>query len=424
MIIASLADGLWRTTLPINLLWPGGLAAWLAALLLIKDTPTILRIQVGILIGAGMSFLVYSISQGATFHLLETLTSNTTMLSMIAAVGFLRLVSIPDTEIGQSLPVGKHAFFKTLIGVSFFSSFINISAPLLIADRIHRQSPIGRLTTQSIIRVFCSVSSWSPFFGAMAVVLTYAPGAELSWIAIAGFPFAMASIGLVSIEGFTRYREQLDSFVGYPMSLRSLIVPVLLVICVVIGSWLLYETSTLVIIILSALTVTTLILIQRKGFHSSKKDLGSFIVEGLPSIVNELILFLSAGVLAAGISGLVNIGLITNPFSEFGVIAALKLLGCMIILSAVGVHPVIQITSFTPLILPLNPDPNLLAVTYLFAWHLGTCSSPLSGTNLVFQGRYGTPSWKIAVWNWPYSMSMFLIAVFWLQYITQFFPQS
>jgi len=113
MIIASLADGLWRTTLPINLLWPGGLAAWLAALLLIKDTPTILRIQVGILIGAGMSFLVYSISQGATFHLLETLTSNTTMLSMIAAVGFLRLVSIPDTEIGQSLPVGKHAFFKT-----------------------------------------------------------------------------------------------------------------------------------------------------------------------------------------------------------------------------------------------------------------------------------------------------------------------
>jgi len=372
----------------------------------------------------GLSLLIYSISEGATFKVLDIITSNTTMLSMIAAVGFLRLVAIPGTEIGKVLPVGKSAFIKTLLGVSFFSSFINISAPLLIADRIHQQFPIGRLTTQSIIRIFTSVSSWSPFFGAMAVVLTYAPGAELAWIALAGFPFAMASIGLVSLEGLTRYRKQLAGFVSYPMSARSLVVPVLLVICVVTGSWLLKDVSTLVIIVLSALTVTTIILSVRNGARASKNILGLFVIEGLPGIVNELILFLSAGVLAAGISGLVSIGLITNPFSEFGVITALKLLGFMIILSAAGVHPVIQITSFTPLILPLNPDPNLLAVTYLFAWHLGTCSSPLSGTNLVFQGRYGIPSWKTAIWNWPYSAAMFLIAVFWLQYITRYFPHS
>ena len=424
MIVTSVADGLWKTALPLNLLWPGGLAAWLAAILLVKDTPIILRIQVGVLLTVGMTLLIYSISEGATFNLLDIITSNTTMLSMIAAVGFLRLVAIPGTEIGKVLPVGKSAFLKTLVGVSFFSSFINISAPLLIADRIHQQYPIGRLTTQSIIRVFCSVSSWSPFFGAMAVVLTYAPGAELIWIALAGFPFAMASIGLVSLEGFTRYRKQLAGFVGYPMSMRSLVVPVLLGICVVTGSWLLKGVSTLVIIVLSALTVTTFILIVRNGTRASKNILGSFVIDGLPAIVNELILFLSASVLAAGISGLVSIGLITNPFSEFGVVTALKLLGFMIILSAAGIHPVIQITSFTPLILPLNPDPNLLAVTYLFAWHLGTCSSALSGTNLVFQGRYGIPSWKTALWNWPYSMAMFLIAVFWLQYITQYFPHS
>ena len=391
-------------------------------MLLVKDTPIILRIQVGILLTVGLSLLIYSISKDATFDILNTITSNTTMLSMIAAVGFLRLVAIPATEKGKVLPVGKGAFLKTLVGVSFFSSFINISAPLLIADRIHQQAPIGKLTTQSIIRVFCSVSSWSPFFGAMAVVLTYAPGAELTWIALAGFPFAMASIGLVSIEGLTRYRKQLAVFVGYPMSMQSLIIPVLLVIFVVAGSWLLKEVSTLVIIILSALTVTTIILIARNGPRASKNTLALFITEGLPTIVNELILFLSAGVLAAGISGLVNIGIIINPFSDFGVITALKLLGFMIILSATGIHPVIQITSFTPLILPLNPDPNLLAVTYLFAWHLGTCSSPLSGTNLVFQGRYGIPSWRTAIWNWPYSAIMFLIAVFWLQYVTSFFP--
>ena len=160
MIVTSVVDGLWKTALPLNLLWPGGLAAWLAAFLLVKDTPIILRIQVGVLLTVGMTLLIYSISERATFNLLDIITSNTTMLSMIAAVGFLRLVAIPGTEIGKVLPVGKSAFLKTLVGVSFFSSFINISAPLLIADRIHQQSPIGRLTTQSIIRVFCSVSSW------------------------------------------------------------------------------------------------------------------------------------------------------------------------------------------------------------------------------------------------------------------------
>jgi len=61
-------------------------------------------------------------------------------------------------------------------------------------------------------------------------------------------------------------------------------------------------------------------------------------------------------------------------------------------------------------------------VTYLFAWNLGTCSSPLSGTHLVFQGRYGIPSWKAAVWNWPYAIVMWLIAVGWLQIVERFLP--
>jgi hypothetical protein len=81
-----------------------------------------------------------------------------------------------------------------------------------------------------------------------------------------------------------------------------------------------------------------------------------------------------------------------------------------------------MISSITPMILTLNPDPNLLAATFLFAWHLGTCSNPLSGTNLVFQGRYGIPGWKIAFWNWPYAIAMLIIGSLWLQVVAQIFP--
>ena len=46
----------------------------------------------------------------------------------------------------------------------------------------------------------------------------------------------------------------------------------------------------------------------------------------------------------------------------------------------------------------------------------------MSGTNLVFQGRYGIPGWKIAFWNWPYAIAMLIIGSLWLQVVAQVFP--
>ena len=152
------------------------------------------------------------------------------------------------------------------------------------------------------------------------------------------------------------------------------------------------------------------------------RHLIDYIANGLPRMVNELTLFLAAGVLAAGMSAMIVNGALANPFVVFDALTASKLLGIIVILAAIGIHPVILITSFTPLMLALDPDPNLLAVTYLFAWNLGTCSSPLSGTHLVFQGRYGLPSWKAAIWNWPYAVVMWFIALAWLQVVEAFLP--
>ena len=152
------------------------------------------------------------------------------------------------------------------------------------------------------------------------------------------------------------------------------------------------------------------------------QEVAVFVWTGLPRIVNELVLFLAAGVLATGISGLVSLGFIHSPFDSFSVFTALQVLAIIIVLSALGIHPVIPITSLTALILPLNPNPSLLAAVYLFGWHLGTCSSPLSGTNLMFQGRYGIPAFKGAFWNWPYAAGMYLLAIPWLLTLERWTP--
>jgi hypothetical protein len=226
----------------------------------------------------------------------------------------------------------------------------------------------------------------------------------------------------VYVEARIRFPREVENFVGYPTHLSALKVPAILIIIVALMSQLLIETSILVLIAISALLVTASVLVVRHGIAGSVTRLQAYVVNGLPRIVNELCLFLAAGVLAGGISALIQHGVFENPFDHFDAVTAAQILAIMLLCAFCGIHPIIMISGFAPMLMTLNPDPNLLAATFLFAWHLGTCSNPLSGTNLVFQGRYGIPSWKIAFWNWPYAIVMLVIGSLWLQVMARVFP--
>ena len=422
MIVVTILTGFEVLPAGFNPLWVAGIAAWLAALLLFVDTSRILKIQVSLILLIGIGMIVYAHQQTAVIDPTSLVSSNTGLMTMIAAVGFLRLVVIPDTVQEESLPTGGKAFLQTILGLNLSSSIINISAPILISDRIHRKRPLQRFTAQTFVRVFCGVSSWSPFFGAMAVVLTYASEASLFWIFVAGFPFMLTGLIGVYIEARLRYPAEVENFVGYPTHLSALKVPAILIIVVITMSWLFPDKSILVLIAISALLVTTSVLFLRQGIGGTIARLQEYSTTGLPRIVNELCLFLAAGVLAGGISALILHGVIENPFTEFDSVTAAQVLAIMLLCAFCGIHPIIMISSFAPMILTLNPDPNLLAVTFLFAWHIGTCSNPLSGTNLVFQGRYGITGWKLAFWNWPYALAMLVVGVIWLQVVARLFP--
>jgi len=422
MVIITILAGLNLLDPGVNPLLIAGIAAWSAALLLFVDTSRVLKIQVSLILLIGLAMIIYARRHSVVVDTQALVSANTGLMTMIAAVGFLRLVVIPETGQEESLPTGKKAFLQTILGLSISSSIINISAPILISDRIHRKRPLQRFSGQTFTRIFCGVSSWSPFFAAMAVVLTYVSDASLPWIILAGFPFMLIGFIGVYLEALIRYPEEVKSFVGYPTHLSALKVPAILIITVVLLSQLLSTTPILVLIAISGLMVTCSLLILRHGMTGSADRLKTHVLDGLPRIVNELCLFLAAGVLAGGISALIMHGVFENPFDQFDAITAAEVLAIMLLCSFCGIHPIIMISSFAPMIMTLNPDPNLLAATFLFAWHLGTCSNPLSGTTLIFQGRYGIPSWKLAFWNWPYAIVMGVIGALWLQIVVQAFP--
>ena len=122
-------------------------------------------------------------------------------------------------------------------------------------------------------------------------------------------------------------------------------------------------------------------------------------------------LFLGAGVLAVGLVSLIDLGQVSLPITFFDATIATVLLAVMIMISMLGIHPIVQVAGFVPLLLVVDPDPQLLALTFMFAWGLGTSASPLSGTHLVMQGRYGIPSWKGAIHNLPFVAVMYFVSV-------------
>ncbi len=411
MVLMSIANDVVGQSVEAWPHWGAGLLGWLAAALLFGTVSVSQRLQTGVIAVVGIVLMGVAYRGGAGINVLGAIGNNAGLISMIAAVGFLRLVTLSSTADGESLPVGPGAFYKTLLGVSLFGSVINISAPVIFADRLSATSSLNRLTSQSITRIFSGCSVWSPFFGGMAAVITYVPALSLPLVMLVCFPFAVIGFIIVCIEAHFRYRDQLQCFKGYPVKYSSLWVPATLALTVVVLSKLAPQWSVLTCISLGALVLTLGVLIARQGMVGGTNTMWLQITGYLPKMVNELVLFLVAGVLAAGLAGVISTGLIALPYASFHATEAIALLAFMIMLAVVGVHPVVTVSGITPLLATLGPNANLLAVTYLLAWSLGTSASPLSGTHLVFQGRYGVPSWKGASWNWPFVFVMFLAAV-------------
>lgn len=387
----------------------GGLAVS-AALLLFSTLRFSAKIQVSILFSIGASLLIYTYAKGGTFSLIEAISRNTFLLTMIMSVGFLKLLL--DLELAQGkLPTGAKPYLKTLIGLGLFGSVINISAPIMMCDRIAKEQPIDLFTARSMTRVFCACSSWSPYFGGTALVLTLVDNVSLIAVMLTGLPLMVLTIIGMYFIAIIRHPERVNRFTGYPLSASKLWLPIALTVTVVLTQALIPSLPILVVISFSALLLTAGVMIYRLGLGNGSLRLQKHVVSGLPGSANELLLFISAGVLATGLTAFLSISNFQISLTEYTLSTACLTLAAMILIAGVGIHPVIQISVLTPLLLPINPDPELLAMTYLFSWGLGNASSPLSGTNLIFQGRYGISAWQGAIHNWPYVIPMYFVAI-------------
>lgn len=400
-IAAVTADGLGLTGLR---LW-GGLAAWAGGGLLWPDVAVRARRQGLVLVVLGMLGLLWGSWRGVAPDWVQVTAANAPLIAMLAAVSFLRLVTAPPPRAAAEPPTGRPALLSTLLGVHLFGSVINLSTVFIVAEHIKQHGTLDSRQLRLLTRGFAAAAFWSPFFAAMAAALTFAPGARLLPLLVVGIPLAAVGLALTYRE---LAREEPQTLRGYPVRLASLWLPGVLALLVLGLHSRLPAVPILALISLLSPLLSVLVLLARRARPA--RTLGRHLRDGLPAMRNELTLFLAAGVLAAGLRSVLSAHGGELPFARFdGSVASLSLVA-MVALAVLGVHPVIGIAALGTVYAPLQPDPNLLAMTFLAAWSIGVALSPLSGMNLALQGAYHLKGLQFLRCNLAYALKLMFAA--------------
>ena len=338
-------------------------------------------VQSMILIGVGIAGLSYSILNGASTPLFKLINSNTQLLAMLAAVSFLSLISTPAKQsIQRSPPAGKKGLISTLASGHFFSAIINMSALLIIAEKLSHSRTIDPRTVSLLTINFGVCALWSPFFAAMAYTLSLVPNMNMLTVMSVGAPMGLISLAML----YWLHKEPESHLTGYPLKGRSLVLPTLLAIAVITAHEVWPTIAITQIIAISAPLLVIVVLL----YEGRTNQLHLHISTRLANMHNEIMLFLAAGVFAIGLGELFKVIPPWLPFTHYGPLEACLTLGFCLIAARLGVHAIMIMAVIAPLLLTLEPNPNLLAMTFLSAWGLGSAINPVSGTLLSMQGNY------------------------------------
>jgi hypothetical protein len=164
----SLALGLLLSVLSLALpmLYPvAGILLWGFALASFSLLARRSLIQSMVLISIGLAGLTYSLFEGASAPFFQLINSNTNLLAMLAAVSFLSLIATPSKQSKKRQPpAGRKGLISTLASGHFFSAIINMSALLIIADKLSARRQVDTRTASLLTVNFAVCALWSPFF--------------------------------------------------------------------------------------------------------------------------------------------------------------------------------------------------------------------------------------------------------------------
>ncbi len=407
MLVLSVANMLW-SAVPV-LAAPA--LAWFALALLWRGLGLQQRVQTIAFSAIGVAALWWGVGRGATLSVEGVLGQNQAILSMLASITLLRLLTPPLRENEPELPRGLATYLRSMVGVHAFGAVINISAVIIMADRLTRATPLTLTQAQLLSRAFTAVAFYSPFIGGVALALAYTPGSNPLVMMLFGIPLALVALLLLSWYARTGQVEDIANFRGYPVHLEGLLLPVLLAAAVLIALALTSAYSVLSLITMLTPLVAGSALLVGRGPGGLRDSLSDYVDRRLPEMGGELALFLAAGVLGSGLLAAFGSASGWTPFERLDAFNASLLLLLFPLTSLICVHPIVVISVVPPLIGMLGIDPTYLAIVFAMGWGLACALNPMSGVNLVLHTRYGVSNWALGRSAIPFSAALYPVAV-------------
>ena len=407
MLSLSITSTLW-SAVPVL---AAPVLAWSSLALLWPGLSVQQRVQAVVFAAVGIAALWWGLGRGATLRIESVLGQNQAILSMLASITLLRLLNPPLRAVETELPRGIGTYLRSMVGVHAFGAVINISAVIIMADRLARAAPLTMPQAQLLSRAFTAVAFYSPFIGGVALALAYTPGSNPLLMMLFGVPLALLALLLLSWYARTGRVDDIENFRGYPMHLEGLWLPVVLATAVLGASVLTSAYSVLSLITMLTPLVVGGALLVVGGLGGFRRSLSDYVSRRLPEMGGELALFLAAGVLGAGLVAAFGTEHGWIPFEHFDAFNGSLLLLVFPLTSLVCLHPVVIISVAAPLIGATGADPTLLAIVFTMGWGLACALNPMSGINLVLHTRYGVSNWTIGRSGIPFSATLYPVAV-------------
>ena len=407
MLAFAIAGAVWPAVPPAA----PAVLAWIALALLWPGIGRRQQAQALAFVAAGLGAFLWGASRGAPLRVDSLLGQNQPILSMLASITLLRLLNRPPRADEPELPRGLGAYLQSMLGIHAFGSVINISAVIIMSDRLARLQPLGFNQAQLFSRAFSAVAFYSPFIGGVALGLSYTPGSNPVVMMLFGLPLAAAAFLWLYWYARSGGAEAVERFRGYPLHPQDMKVPLALGAGVLLAYLAMPGYSVLTLITMVTPAVVLGVLLKRHGPRGLRPALAEYVRERAPQMGGELALFLGAGVLAAGVvAAAAGTGdWVLLPRLD-GFHASL-LVAAFIVMSLVCIHPAVLVGVTAALVETVELDPTLLATTFAMGWGLGCAVNPLSGVNVVLASRYGADNWRIARSNVPYAAMLYLVAV-------------
>lgn len=290
-----------------------------------------------------------------------------------------------------------------------------------------------RIIANALNRAYTASIFWSPYFGAMAVILSQLP---VSWGEIApilcGYAVFSIFIGFLLEWPFIKKEQQyifndseemLDYSNNEIILSRKKVRGLFFLLILMISSVLLLERFTTFSMLFSISTVAIVYPIIwcliKKEFKSYQKAGLNHLFRDLPRLKQELTMFLTAGLF----SSIYIQSPINNVFVEIlkhlsfsSIIITLAIVFSIIFTAIIGIHPFIIVTIYVIGIeaSQLGLTTEYFAITLLVGLGLSNSLSPATAANNILANSLNIKITTLSIkWNWLYVIVMaFLFPIY------------